>query len=160
MKETPSKVAQIGPDPFISQSSPDHSPQPRIDFSYHEISGPDICSHICAPLCTVLSSFLSKVIISWPSIKMSASDFSGKHRFVALGSLIFLNPPTFVPKTFWICTWTMVYRYLLVHKFTSKFNVKLFKVKFSRTLQGYQWRGTSGQAMNTAATKFYFPKLR
>ena len=23
------------------------SPQPKIDFSYQEISGPDICSHIC-----------------------------------------------------------------------------------------------------------------
>ena len=37
----------IGPDPFISQSSPDYSPQPRIDFSHYEISGPDICSLIC-----------------------------------------------------------------------------------------------------------------
>jgi hypothetical protein len=37
----------IGPNPFISQSSPDHSPQPRIDFSYYEISGPDICSLFC-----------------------------------------------------------------------------------------------------------------
>ena len=37
----------IGPDPFISQSSPDHSPLPRIDFSYYEISRPDICSLIC-----------------------------------------------------------------------------------------------------------------
>jgi hypothetical protein len=31
----------IGPTPFF------HSPQPRIDFSYYEISGPDICSLIC-----------------------------------------------------------------------------------------------------------------
>ena len=37
----------IRQDPFISQSSPGHSPQPRIDFSYYEISGPDICSLIC-----------------------------------------------------------------------------------------------------------------
>ena len=37
----------IGPGPFISQSGPDHSPLPRIDFSYYEISGPDICSLIC-----------------------------------------------------------------------------------------------------------------
>ena len=37
----------IGPDAFISQSSRDHSPLPRIDFSYYEISGPDICSLIC-----------------------------------------------------------------------------------------------------------------
>ena len=41
----------IGPDPFISQSSPDHIPQPRIDFSYYEISGPDICSLICDCQC-------------------------------------------------------------------------------------------------------------
>ena len=32
---------------FISQSSQDHSPQPKIDFSYYEISGQDICSLIC-----------------------------------------------------------------------------------------------------------------
>ena len=44
----PEKLLIIGPDPFISQSSPDHSLQPRIDFSYYEISGPDICSLICA----------------------------------------------------------------------------------------------------------------
>ena len=25
----------------------DHSPKPRIDISYYEISGPDICSLIC-----------------------------------------------------------------------------------------------------------------
>ena len=43
----PQKLLVIGPDPFISQSNPDHSPQPRIDFSYYEISGPDICSLIC-----------------------------------------------------------------------------------------------------------------
>ena len=46
-KDRPQKLVIIGPDPFISQSSPDHSPQPRIDFSYCEISGPDICSLIC-----------------------------------------------------------------------------------------------------------------
>ena len=36
MKKLPSKVAHNQP-----------SPQPRIDFSYYEISGPDICSLIC-----------------------------------------------------------------------------------------------------------------
>ena len=46
-KKRASKLLKIGPDPFISQSRPDHSPQPRIDFSYYEISGPDICSLIC-----------------------------------------------------------------------------------------------------------------
>ena len=47
LKNGPQKLLIIGPDPFISQSSPDHSSQPRTDFSYYEISGPDICSLIC-----------------------------------------------------------------------------------------------------------------
>ena len=47
LKNGPQKLIIIGPDPFISQSSPDHSPKPRIDFSYYEISRPDICSLIC-----------------------------------------------------------------------------------------------------------------
>ena len=47
LRNGPQKLLIIGPDPFISQSSPYHSPQPRIDFSYYEISGPDICSLIC-----------------------------------------------------------------------------------------------------------------
>ena len=46
-KNRPQKLLIIGQDHFISQSSPDHSPQPRIDFSYYEISGKDICSLIC-----------------------------------------------------------------------------------------------------------------
>ena len=47
VKKRASKVAHNQPNPFFSQSSPNHSPQPRIDFSYYEISGPDICSLIC-----------------------------------------------------------------------------------------------------------------
>ena len=47
LKNGPQKLLIIGPDPFISQSSSANSPQPRIDFSYYEISGPDICSLIC-----------------------------------------------------------------------------------------------------------------
>ena len=46
-KNGPQKLLIINPDHFISQYSPDHSPQPRIDFSYFEISGTDICSLIC-----------------------------------------------------------------------------------------------------------------
>ena len=41
------KVAHNRPKPFFLHSSPPHSPQLRIDFSYYEISGPDICSLIC-----------------------------------------------------------------------------------------------------------------
>ena len=47
LKNGPQKLLIIGLNPFISQSSPEHSPQPRIDFSYYEISGPDICFLIC-----------------------------------------------------------------------------------------------------------------
>ena len=47
VKKPASKVAHNWPRPFISQSSPDHRPQPRIDFSYYEISWPEICSLIC-----------------------------------------------------------------------------------------------------------------
>ena len=47
VKKRASKVAHNRPNPFFSQSSPDHNPQPKIDFSYYEISGPDICSLIC-----------------------------------------------------------------------------------------------------------------
>ena len=37
-----------------------HSPQPKIDFPYHEISGPDICSLICDVLiCTYMKTKLS-----------------------------------------------------------------------------------------------------
>ena len=47
LKSGPRKLLIIGPNPFISQSIPDHRPKPRIDFSYHEILGPDISSLIC-----------------------------------------------------------------------------------------------------------------
>ena len=47
VKKLASKVAHNQPRPFISQASSDHSPQPSIEFSYYEISGPDICSLIC-----------------------------------------------------------------------------------------------------------------
>ena len=47
-KNGPQKLLIIGPNLFFSQSSPAHSPQPRIDFSYHNMSGTSICSLICA----------------------------------------------------------------------------------------------------------------
>ena len=46
-KKRSSKVAHNWPKPFFPQSSPAHSPQPKIDFLFYEISGPDICSLIC-----------------------------------------------------------------------------------------------------------------
>ena len=57
-KNWPQKLLMIDPAPFIAQSSQDHSPQPRIDFSYYEISGPDICSLICGGLPDTQSWFL------------------------------------------------------------------------------------------------------
>ena len=47
VKKLASKVDHNRPRPFFPQSSPDQSPQPRIDFPCYEISGPDICSLIC-----------------------------------------------------------------------------------------------------------------
>jgi hypothetical protein len=44
-KKLASNVAHNWPRPFYFTVQP--RPQPRIDFSYHEISGPDICSLIC-----------------------------------------------------------------------------------------------------------------
>ena len=56
VKNGPQKLLIIGPDPFLL-SIPGHSPQPRIDFSYHEISGPDICSLICDPYISEIKEF-------------------------------------------------------------------------------------------------------
>ena len=41
----PKKVAQNRPQPLFSTVQP--RPQPKIDFPYYEISGPDICSYLC-----------------------------------------------------------------------------------------------------------------
>ena len=76
-KNRPQKLLIIGPDPFISQSSPDHSPQPRIDFSYYEISGPNICSLICAPSIWHQSWFMKLYDPFWrkfqPSVYLSTN---------------------------------------------------------------------------------------
>ena len=44
-KKWASKVAHNQPRPFYSTVQP--WPQPKIDFSYYEISGPEVCSLIC-----------------------------------------------------------------------------------------------------------------
>ena len=47
-EKTGLKVAHNQPRPFYFTVQPRPlRPQPRIDFSYYEISGPDICSLIC-----------------------------------------------------------------------------------------------------------------
>ena len=70
-KNGPQKLLIIGPDPFISKSSPDHSPQPRIDFSYYEISGLDICSLFC-DIITSVHNIHNKLCI-WENICLEKS---------------------------------------------------------------------------------------
>ena len=41
------KVAHNWPQTFFSQVPPGSPNQPRIDFSYHKMSGTSICSLIC-----------------------------------------------------------------------------------------------------------------
>ena len=62
-KNHPKKLLRIGPDPFFPQSSPGISPQPKIDFPYYEISGPDICSLICARNSGSVNNFLQRLSI-------------------------------------------------------------------------------------------------
>ena len=45
-KNHPKKLLRIGPDHFFPLTSQGHSPQPKIDIPYHELSGSDICSII------------------------------------------------------------------------------------------------------------------
>ena len=52
VKKLASKVVHNQPRPFYSTVQP--RPQPRIDFSYYEILGPDICSLICVHKCIAL----------------------------------------------------------------------------------------------------------
>ena len=77
-KNGPQKLLIISPDPFISQSSPDHSPLPRIDFSYYEISGPNICSLICV--------LVPIIYLSWIPLRPKPTHFLDKLIFF-LGSV-------------------------------------------------------------------------
>ena len=56
LKNGPQKLLIIGWNP----SSPDHSPLPRIDFSYYQIWEPYICSLICV----AAASFIKIVSLS------------------------------------------------------------------------------------------------
>ena len=47
IKKCPQKLLIIGPKLFFSQVQPGCPDQPRIDFSYHKMSGTSICSLIC-----------------------------------------------------------------------------------------------------------------
>ena len=67
-KNGPQKLLIIGPDPFIPQSSPDHSPLPRIDFSYYEISGPDICFLICSVRSIEISRLFTTLSSEWQHV--------------------------------------------------------------------------------------------
>ena len=67
MKKRASKVAHNRPRAFYFTAQT-NGPQPRIDFSYYEISGPDICSLICgwAEKCVGCDT----IWIPWISIKV------------------------------------------------------------------------------------------
>ena len=47
LNKPPSKVAHNRPKPFLPQSSPTHSQQPKINFSYLKNVSTSICSLIC-----------------------------------------------------------------------------------------------------------------
>ena len=79
-KNRPQKLLIIGPNPFTSQSSSDYSPQPRIGFSYHEISGPDICSLICDG-CSGCSNLQNFGLSPFSSPDFEAFSTIETHRF-------------------------------------------------------------------------------
>ena len=57
LKNGPQKLLIIDPNLFFSQSSPAHSPHPRIDFSYYKY----VPRHICLLICEMMPLFLKKV---------------------------------------------------------------------------------------------------
>ena len=76
-KNGPQKLLIIGPDPFISRSSSDHSPLHRIDFSYYGTLGPDICSLICvARASALIQNFVNFIIQN--NIKNNVDLFLGQ----------------------------------------------------------------------------------
>ena len=81
-KKTPSKVAHNRPQAFFSQVRPSCPNQPRIDFSYHKMSGTSICSLICAlPVWFTLSKNKSLILFNQKNTnaedKKTPSDFHG-----------------------------------------------------------------------------------
>ena len=49
-------------------------PQPRIDFSYHEVSGPDVCSLICV-LPSDPTHYWGDIFTRWPNWKKTVKSF-------------------------------------------------------------------------------------
>ena len=60
VKKRASKVANNRPNPFYFSVQPRPEPTAKNDFSYYEISGPDICSFICAPNSCLIYLFSQK----------------------------------------------------------------------------------------------------
>ena len=82
-KKPPSKIAHNWPRPFYFtvQPIPDHSPHPRIDFSYHEISEQDICTLICGHYLLYL------MVHKHETIETYTAHFSWLSFFLYLGSV-------------------------------------------------------------------------
>ena len=77
VKKRASKVAHNQPRPFYFTVQP--RSQPKIDFSYYEISGPEICSLICdRHLCFLMVPYFSnyhRVASSIPLVLLQISTF-------------------------------------------------------------------------------------
>ena len=112
LKNWPQKLLIISPNPFISQSSPDHSPQPRIDFSYYKISGPDICSLICVDQSTARDFTVYLVWYYKPLSKEAVFKFGQPCRMKCISVLArdisFSFSAVFVS---WIASWTSTWRF-------------------------------------------------
>ena len=93
LKKPPSKVAHNRPKPFLTQPSPSHSQQPKIDFSYYEISGPDICSLICvhitaAWVCCLQLYLKSSQIAAWWAFTNYVQGRNHGENLVAISAMV------------------------------------------------------------------------
>ena len=110
MKKRASKVAHNRPKPFYFTVQPRHSPQPRIDFSYYEISRPDICFLLknfaeLGCFCFLLSASLCR-----KNLSVQCLNGDSLHIFIFffrhLGPS--LNTWTLLTTKFHICQWNFV----------------------------------------------------
>ena len=102
IKNWPQRLLIISLDPYISKSSPEHSPKPRIDFSYYEISGPDICSLICeinTCVSSIFQLFASEFGKSEQNSLRIPQEFRQKSSWIQISSF----ERSSYRDTFWFC---------------------------------------------------------